>query len=262
MKLPQREELCLKDHLLMWEYDWLEWHADVNTGISVSYKIRLNRLLDIVIKYANGKSVLDIGCAQGNLALLLAERGFKVIATDINLNFLTYSRLKYEFGNINYVASDALNIPFKCRFDVIVITEILEHLAEPKKLISAIKKLLNPGGIAVITTPNGNYLFSCIHHYAQGQRNLPQLVKRQCGPGVESHLFHFTSEELLGIFREEGFRILDFEFLNTIVLNRRVFALLKMFLPLTLIKKIESLILKIKGLNKFLAYQSLLVVSL
>lgn len=262
MRLPRKDELVSKDHLLMFDYDLAEWHSNRDTGISVGYKIRLHRLLDIIIKYAKGKSILDIGCAQGNLALLLAERGFKVVATDINFNFLTYSRLKYESGDISYLVSDAQNLPLRSGFDVIVATEILEHMAYPEKFISAIKSLLKPQGVIIISTPNGDYIFSRIYHYSQVKEHLEELTKRQCGPGVESHLFHFTSGELTGIFKKNGFNILNFEFLNTMLLNRKIFFLLQMMIGPALIKRIESFILRIKGLNKFLAYSSLLVADL
>jgi 2-polyprenyl-3-methyl-5-hydroxy-6-metoxy-1,4-benzoquinol methylase len=42
--------------------------------------------------------VLDLGCAQGNLALLLAEEGYSCCAVDLRPEFLAYAGLKYERG--------------------------------------------------------------------------------------------------------------------------------------------------------------------
>src|SRR5207342_664659 len=48
-------------------------------------------------------SVLDVGCAQGTLALLLAERGHHVTAVDIRPQFLDYAKSRHTHGDIRFL---------------------------------------------------------------------------------------------------------------------------------------------------------------
>src|SRR3989338_7188720 len=75
----------------------------------VSYMARLNSIIALIDKhFSRGKilTILDIGCAQGNLALILAEKGHKVVAVDIRNDFIEYSKFKYERGDIKWICSN------------------------------------------------------------------------------------------------------------------------------------------------------------
>src|SRR3989338_2536719 len=74
-----------------------------------SYLARLNSMLALIDKHFPKDKVLtilDIGCAQGNLSLILAEKGHKVVAVDIRNDFIEYSKLKHERGNIKWICSN------------------------------------------------------------------------------------------------------------------------------------------------------------
>lgn len=148
-----------------------------------------------------GSLVLDVGCAQGNIAIRLAERGYRCIGLDLRLEFLKYARKKDDAARTAWVVGDALLPPVaRESVDAVVIGEILEHVAEPAYLLNIALSLVRPGGIVVCTTPNGQ----CLRYirqppYAAASRDMDSMRARQCGPAGDDHLFALRPSELLAM---------------------------------------------------------------
>lgn len=72
------------------------------------------------------------------------------------------------YGQLDYVC-DAASIPVADgSFDVVLCTEVLEHVPEPIRVVREMGRVLRPGGIAVITAPLGSGLHQEPHHYYGG----------------------------------------------------------------------------------------------
>ena len=98
-----------------------------------------------------GKIALDIGCRDGYWSERLKSRGFEVQALDLDP---TYTKaIKYDVEN---------GLPFGSQsFDLVWCTEVIEHLYKPKYLLNEIERVLKPGGMVILTTPNsGWWLYS------------------------------------------------------------------------------------------------------
>ncbi len=54
-----------------------------------------------------GGRIIEIGCAQANMSLLLAESGYDCTACDIDADAIAYGRKKFEHGSMNWVVGDA-----------------------------------------------------------------------------------------------------------------------------------------------------------
>lgn len=111
-----------------------------------------------LLNYRN-KVGLDIGSANGAFTIELAKSGAKkMYGIDIADEFIKKStaRLKKEkLKNVTFLQADANKLPFQDNsFDFIICTEVLEHVPGFRKAIAEIKRVLKPGGIFVITTPN------------------------------------------------------------------------------------------------------------
>src|SRR5690242_12409204 len=143
MKFPRRDSLVHSDHLFLWDHDRQELHnSDVSDFKRLHYVCRYDLVLNIVAKHAPTGDVLDVGCAQGNFALALAERGYRVVAMDLRPSFLTYLKMKYERGALTCTAASIEHFPFRpAQFDVVLLGEILEHVAEPEDLLVAVSTL-------------------------------------------------------------------------------------------------------------------------
>lgn len=233
MRLPKKEELKNKDELYLYNHD-------INPYESFSTLKRIKEIIRLTKKYALGKNILDIGCAQGNIATLLAEEGFETVALDLNQKFLNYAKKKREFGKVKYVCANAMNLPFKKNnFDTVILGEIIEHVAYPEKLIAESKKVLKKEGILIITTPN-NHLFLGLLSGIKPQlfrynKSRKKLLKRQFGPAGKDHLFVFDKNSLNLLLEKQGFEIISEGYVNSLFMNPFMFYILK-FIPDFLIK--------------------------
>ncbi len=108
--------------------------------------------------------VLDIGCSNGSLVLhLLNTVGqrlpLEATGVDISPFDIEFARRQLEFfgtPHCRFEVADGQRLPFPdASFDVVTALEIIEHLAEPGNLLKEMRRVLKPGGAAVLTTPNG-----------------------------------------------------------------------------------------------------------
>src|SRR5215831_15156142 len=100
MKLPPRESLLNEEELFLYEHDRREYHNPLVADFQRSmYSARFESTLQAITKWASGKRVLDVGCAQGNISLELGERGYSVVALDLRAAFLRFLGRKYERGD-------------------------------------------------------------------------------------------------------------------------------------------------------------------
>lgn len=125
-------------------------------------QVRLRRRIEWIINQVEGPSVLDIGCSQGIISILLARKGFRVLGLDPDIEAIDYALadLAEEPENVRerveFRVSDALTMaPEPDLFDTVVLGEVIEHLSRPERLVEVAFDALKPGGTAVITTPFG-----------------------------------------------------------------------------------------------------------
>lgn len=99
-------------------------------------------------------SLLDVGCL--NSALMKTLIGGLKIGKYYGVDLLESGKIPDDFGKIEYQRCDIdKDDPFPGRtFDVIVASEILEHIFAPDRIFSIASTRLNPGGILLVTTPN------------------------------------------------------------------------------------------------------------
>src|SRR5689334_8621916 len=93
------------------------------------YLERIHAALRAVQHYCvPGARTLEIGSAQGNMSLLLAEMGYDATAVDLREDFLNYSRKKYESGSMRWLCGNAFDLVLHETFDAIIIAELVEHV--------------------------------------------------------------------------------------------------------------------------------------
>ncbi len=107
---------------------------------------------------ATGKEVLDIACGIGYGSHLLSQQARRVVGVDVDPATISCARDKYSAPNLNFLAGDCGHIPIpgQAVFDLIVSFETIEHVAADvqKSFLSEVKRLLKPGGLFLVSTPN------------------------------------------------------------------------------------------------------------
>lgn len=95
-----------------------------------------------------GRTCLDVGCGEQPLRLELLEAGFAYTSFDVEQN---------AAGTVDYIGAIDSSLPSALsarRFDLIVCTEVLEHVAHWPMAFSNLAHLLAPGGRLLVTCPH------------------------------------------------------------------------------------------------------------
>lgn len=101
-------------------------------------------------------TVLDVGCGCGYGSAHLADApGRRVLGLDRSAEGVGYARKHYGSGRLCFMAADATTLPVKAQsLDGVIAMEMIEHIQDDKAVLSEVKRVLKPGGIFVISTPN------------------------------------------------------------------------------------------------------------
>jgi malonyl-CoA O-methyltransferase len=100
-----------------------------------------------------GLAVLDLGCGTGRHALWLARAGASVTAIDFSEGMLVQARCKAGAETVRFLAHDLHQpLPFaNHEFDRVVSGLVLEHLADLDRFFAEVRRVLKPGGRAVVS---------------------------------------------------------------------------------------------------------------
>jgi len=88
-------------------------------------------------------AVLDIGCGNGFLTYDVAKKVRSVTAIDLNKDNIELARRNFSKDNIKYIYGDASQISFGEKFDVVIMSNVLEHIDNRYDFLLKLKKLAN-----------------------------------------------------------------------------------------------------------------------
>jgi ubiquinone/menaquinone biosynthesis C-methylase UbiE len=104
------------------------------------------------------KSVLDIACGEGYGSNLLALGAREVTGIDAAADVIDKAKRKYNKSNLKFIQGALEKIPIAdCQFEVVVSFETLEHIEAHEVMLEEIKRVLVPGGLLLLSTPEKKY---------------------------------------------------------------------------------------------------------
>jgi SAM-dependent methyltransferase len=145
-----------------------------------------------------GKSLLDVGCGDGYLGAIFAERGYNVTGLERRGGYSD------QFpASVRLIETDLEGglPPLGEAYDYVLCADILEHLRRPEDLLMQLRTVLKPGGVLVASLPNsGNFYFRLNVLAGRFPQNDKGLFDR-------THVRFYTWDGWCGLLESTGFRI-------------------------------------------------------
>jgi len=161
-----------KEQLLPWTGE--RYVPEIEGTIELEH---LHRYL-LAEKFVHDKTVLDIASGEGYGSNILSAAAKFVIGVDISEEAVNHARLKYRKPNLEFRVGSADNIPVDSNsVDVVVSFETIEHLDKHEEMMTEIKRVLKPGGILIISSPD-KYQYSIVPGYTNPY-HVKELLKEE-----------------------------------------------------------------------------------
>lgn len=125
--------------------------------------------------------VLEVGCSNGrNITTPLALLGYQVTGLDIHRESIDYARAHTPVPNARFLCQDLAELDPGEQFDVIILSDVLEHVDDPAWLCGESMKHIVAGGIVLISIPNGYGPFELEQRFLKAT-GADRLVERTRG---------------------------------------------------------------------------------
>lgn len=118
--------------------------------------------IDWICSKVIGRRILDVGCSQGIVPIILGRRGCEVTGIDISAEAIQYaneSLIHEDFStqnNIRFFYGDFLQLTLEEKaYDTIIMTEFLEHVDDPGAFVDQTSMCLKDDGRVIVTVPFG-----------------------------------------------------------------------------------------------------------
>ena len=119
--------------------------------------VRYDKYERLTALVGTGKRVLDVGCADGYLSAKLMRAGNEVLAIETLPARAARAREAGVEVVVGDVSDDACWRQTTGTFDVVIFSDVLEHLVTPEAPLTRVRAMLRPGGYVLISMPNVAY---------------------------------------------------------------------------------------------------------
>lgn len=177
------------------------------------FRPRVEKLLDICARYDVARNaLLEVGPGFGTFCEEVLSKGAfrRVVAVEPTPDLAAACRAR----GVEVVESPVERAEFDEKFDVVCAFEVIEHLFSPRQFVEACARLLTPGGVLLLTCPNG--------------RGFDIEVLGPGSPAVDvEHLNYFNTDSLPALVARCGFEVLEVQTpgkLDADIVRNRVLA--------------------------------------
>jgi 2-polyprenyl-3-methyl-5-hydroxy-6-metoxy-1,4-benzoquinol methylase len=145
----------------------------------------------LIQRYDSGTSLLDIGSGEGFFLFNASKAGYITKGIELCQDAAEYA--KKEFGvDIEVGAFEGLQLPESC-FDVVTLWTVLEHVPHPLTTLKKAHRILKPGGLLAISTPDIG-------------SPLARILGKKWWEIRRLHVNQFTTKTLTEIVKNAGFK--------------------------------------------------------
>jgi SAM-dependent methyltransferase len=181
---------------------WQKYSADMSRHVPdlAANRARYYPFLDRLEPARRDGHLLDVGCATGEFMIAAAERGWRPFGVETSP--LSAQRAR-ELTGAEVHNGSLETAPFADGwFDAVAFLDVIEHVQDPAAYIARIARLLRPGGLLLLTTPN----LHSLSYFLLG-RNWEVV-------GPNEHIYYFAPRTLQRLLARFGFSVHSMETLG------------------------------------------------
>ena len=160
-----------------------EYFSTYSSGMDLTFSD-----LELNLKEYEGKTLLDIGCANGIFLKYLQNFNIDGLGIDISRDMVEDAK---KHG-LNCISGNYEKLEGK--FDIVTIWDVIEHVTDPNGLLEKVYSLLKKDGLLLIQTPCTGIISD---EFGKDWRNYI----------VPQHIFLFSKDSLLELLEKKGFRV-------------------------------------------------------
>lgn len=152
--------------------------------------------------------ILDVGCGWGDFLKVLKDQKIPYLGVDVSKKAIQICKAKQlnckliQEGDLNDKLTDKISDQKNMKYDAVTMFQVIEHLKNPFPTLSSIKKLLKPGGIILLTTPNNDSPLRKI------------LGKYWSVYNEDSHLVFYDKKNLFNLLNKINFKSIKIRYDN------------------------------------------------
>jgi len=169
--------------------NWLDKIYQKVRKISIKSKIK-----KLKKNHSNATSVLDLGCGTGDFLQACQEKEYEIFGVEPNNQARKKAQSKIQTTTI-FDSVCSLQKTTSCKFDIITLWHVLEHVPDLNNYVKSLKEMLNPEGILVIAVPNFKSFDAGYYKEFWAAYDLPR------------HLWHFSKKAIAVLFQKEALKL-------------------------------------------------------
>ncbi len=176
---------------------YLAWGIQEPKNLELVRSIKMatfRRELEHLRKYVGSGKILDIGCAMGFFLEAARESNWDVYGVELS----TYAAKIAQQTLGQKIYNGALEAAkFEDGFfEVVVMSDLLEHVTDPASFLTEVMRIIKPGGLLMIVTPNLESLSA-------------KIMRRHWNHFNQEHLYYFSPGTISRFLKEKSFEVLD-----------------------------------------------------
>ena len=162
--------------------------------------------LPIYKKYiTENDKILDVGCGSAPMSLYFASKGMNVKGIDLSTQAIRENKkAKENFGfyNLKFACENFMDYRDDSIYDVVMMTEVLEHIPNDRSSLVKINKLLKDNGYLLMSVPSSNAPLHRKYVRKYGKDPFDERV---------GHLRRYNAVQIFNLLSETGFELVEFK---------------------------------------------------
>jgi 2-polyprenyl-3-methyl-5-hydroxy-6-metoxy-1,4-benzoquinol methylase len=177
------------------QYWWNAGQSDKLKKLESLYrKIALYDHVAFITKAAENRTsleLLDVGCGSGTLLSLLKNRGFRVRGVDFSSEAAAIAKSENDI-EVQVGSVEDVHFP-DASFDVVTLFHVMEHVTNPRRVLSEVSRILRPNGAVILQVPN-------IESW-----QFKMFGAQWYGLDIPRHVIDYSKKSMLKLLTDSGF---------------------------------------------------------